>query len=201
MNIISKPNIFFTSDFHLFHQNILKLGKGRPFETVDDMHAAIADRHNAVVRPGDIVYNLGDYALKTQWEAAYRFRQRLLGNHYFIIGNHDSVAKAMIQNAPDCFVWARYFETLRLKGYGVPSITICHFALRTWPNSHRGSWQLYGHSHSHLPELDNLLAFDVGVDCWDFTPVSIEQVTRKMKSKMPAWEASRALLTGTERAE
>jgi hypothetical protein len=34
----------------------------------------------------------------------------------------------------------------------------------------------------------------VGVDCWDFAPVSIEEVRKKMQSKMPAWEAWKATL-------
>jgi len=78
MHLLSKPNIFFTSDYHIYHEKILLLGKGRPFANVEEMHAAIADRHNAVVRPGDKVYNFGDFALKCTWEQAYAFRQRLV---------------------------------------------------------------------------------------------------------------------------
>jgi hypothetical protein len=46
-----------------------------------------------------------------------------------------------------------------------------------------------------------VLAFDVGVDCWDFTPVSIEQVAAKMKAKLPEWEVYKASLKNTGRAE
>jgi calcineurin-like phosphoesterase family protein len=194
MNILKHPNLWFTSDYHIYHENILTLGKGRPFSSTEEMHAAIADRHNAVVRPGDIVYNLGDFALKIQWEEAYRFRQRLVGNQYFIEGNHDSVAREMVRNHPDCFVWYRHLETIRPKIDGIPPITMCHYAMRTWPGSHKGNWQLYGHSHNMLKEEPNWLSFDVGVDCWDFSPVSIEEVRKKMKSKMPAWEAWKATL-------
>jgi hypothetical protein len=52
-----------------------------------------------------------------------------------------------------------------------------------------------------LPEIDNMLSFDVGVDCWNFTPVSIEQVAAKMKTKLPVWEAYHASLKNTGRAE
>src|SRR5208282_5072488 len=200
MNILTKPNLWFTSDYHIGHHNILTLGKGRPFASVEAMHAAIADRHNAVVRPGDIVYNLGDFALKCTWEQAYAFRKRLVGQQHFLFGNHGNVAWDMIRHVPNCFVWAKGDPdspgsyVLRLKGYGVPKITLCHFAMRTFTSSHKGSWSLYGHSHNQLPEEPNLLAFDCGVDCWDFTPVSIEQVARKMKAKMPAWEAWKANL-------
>ena len=200
MNILTKPNIWFTGDYHAYHKNILRLGKGRPFADVEEMHAAIIDRHNAVVRPGDLVFNHGDFALKCTWEQAYSFRQRLIGNQYFLFGNHDKVAWEMIRNVPKCFVWAKGdpdsggMHTLKLKDYDVPKITLCHYAMLTWPSSHRGGWQLYGHSHNQLPEEPRRLAFDIGVDCWDFTPVSIEQVAQKMKAKIPAWEAWRSTL-------
>lgn len=194
MNMMTKPNVWFTSDYHAYHRNILTLGKGRPFADVEEMHAAIADRHNEVVRPGDLVFNLGDYALKCQWEDAYRFRQRFVGQQHFVWGNHDDIAEEMVRNVPGCFVWARHMHFLRLKGYGVPKITLCHYAMRTWPGSHKGHWQLYGHSHNQLPEEERWLSFDVGVDCWDYRPVSIEEVAQKMKAKVPAWEAWRATL-------
>jgi calcineurin-like phosphoesterase family protein len=200
MNYLSKPNIFFTSDYHLYHEKILILGKGRPFANVEEMNAAIADRHNAVVRPGDLVFNLGDYALKCQWLDAYRQRERYVGQQHFLFGNHDKIAAEMIRNRPDCFVWAKGDPdspgsyVLRLKGYDVPKIQIGHFAARTWTSSHKASWNLYGHSHNQLPEEPRWLGFDVGVDAWDYTPVSIEQVAQKMKRLMPAYEAWRAAL-------
>jgi calcineurin-like phosphoesterase family protein len=165
------------------------------------MHAVIADRHNAVVRPGDLVYNLGDFALKIKWEEAYRFRQRLMGNIYFIRGNHDSVAEEMLRHEPHAFVWMRDLETIKPKIDDIPQITLCHYAMRTWPGSFRGSWELYGHSHGMLPEDPHLLSFDIGVDCWDFAPVSIEQVKQKMAKKMPAWLEYKESLRATGRAE
>jgi len=167
------------------------------------MHAAIADRHNAIVRPGDLVYNLGDFGLKIKWDELLQFRRRLTGNIYFIRGNHDSVTDEMFRRAPDAFVWVRKLETIKPKIDSIPPITLCHYAMRTWPGSHKGTYQLYGHSHGMLPELPNLLAFDVGVDIpeWNFSPVSIEQVQGKMRRKLPAWEAYRESLKDSKRVE
>lgn len=228
--LTNKPNIFFTSDYHAFHKSpcpvkaddkrqdewtlckdckrlhepkgsILTLGRGRPFDTIEEHNEALVERHNAVVRPGDLVYYLGDFALKTSWEKALAFRRRLMGNFYFVRGNHDGVADEMYRRDPSCFVWMKDLETIKPKMDGIPPITLCHYAMRVWPGSFKGRWQLYGHSHGMLPELPHLLAFDVGVDCWNFSPVSIEEVAQKMKAKMPAWEAYKASLKGTGRAE
>jgi calcineurin-like phosphoesterase family protein len=200
MNINLLPNVWFTSDYHAFHKKILTLGKGRPFANLEEHNSAIADRHNAVVKPDDLVYNLGDFALSCQWDKAFSFRRRLMGRQHFLWGNHDRqpfghVAEDMIANVPDCFVSVKDSDILDLTAYGVRyPVTIGHFAMRTWTKSHRGAWNLYGHSHGMLPEEPRWLAFDVGVDCWDFRPVSIEEVAQKMKAKMPVWEAWKASL-------
>jgi len=60
-------------------------------------------------------------------------------------------------------------------------ITLCHYGLRTWASSIHGAWHLYGHSHGRLPEHPGMLAFDVGVDVWDYTPVPWEVIVEKMR--------------------
>jgi len=47
-----------------------------------------------------------------------------------------------------------------------------------WDRSHYGSWHVFGHCHGKL-KLD-LRAMDVGVDCNNYTPVSLEEVARRL---------------------
>ena len=63
------------------------------------------------------------------------------------------------------------------------SITLCHYAMRSWERSHYATWHLYGHHHGKLPPYG--LSFDVGVDCWNFYPVSLDQVKEKMATLKP----------------
>jgi calcineurin-like phosphoesterase family protein len=42
---------------------------------------------------------------------------------------------------------------------------------------------LYGHSHGELPENDSL-SFDVGVDCNNYAPVSLDEVNERMEKKI-----------------
>lgn len=46
-----------------------------------------------------------------------------------------------------------------------------------------GRVHLTGNSHGKLEDLPDHLSFDVGVDCWDFTPVSYAQVRSRMAQK------------------
>ena len=55
-------------------------------------------------------------------------------------------------------------------------LVLCHYAMRVWRNSHHGAIHLYGHSHGNL--IGDSQSCDVGVDCWRFSPVSIEETSR-----------------------
>src|SRR5262245_45539090 len=57
-----RPSIFFTSDTHFGHTNILKYCR-RPFPDVQAMDEALIARWNATVGPDDVIYHLGDFTL------------------------------------------------------------------------------------------------------------------------------------------
>jgi len=52
-------NIFFISDLHISHKNILKYD-GRPYSDLAEMHVDLIKRWNEVVQPDDVVYYLCD---------------------------------------------------------------------------------------------------------------------------------------------
>src|SRR5664279_3833835 len=58
-------------------------------------------------------------------------------------------------------------------------LVLCHYGMRTWPGSRRGALHLYGHSHGTLP--GNAQCLDVGVDCWDFRPVTLPEIRAKLE--------------------
>ena len=55
--------IYFTSDLHLGHKNIIRLSK-RPFISVEEMDEEIIRRFNSLVTENDTVYDLGDTYFK-----------------------------------------------------------------------------------------------------------------------------------------
>jgi calcineurin-like phosphoesterase family protein len=185
---------FFTSDTHFGHANIIKYCK-RPFASVEEMDNTLIHNWNAVVRPEDTVYHLGDFAVGGGPAAPYL--RRLNGTIYFCLGNHDKrlrFIKAYLDielELQDHFAGS-YLNDDKVK-FGIPylrevtvekqEIVLCHYAMKVWNGSHKGSWQLYGHSHGTLPDDPNSLSCDVGVDCWNYFPVSMEQLQDKMKTK------------------
>lgn len=65
-------------------------------------------------------------------------------------------------------------------------IVLCHYALRVWNRSNRGSWHLYGHSNGRLPEVPHSLSMDVGVDTHDFCPWHYDEIADIMRKKAEA---------------
>lgn len=168
---------WFTSDLHIGHSNILEYSN-RPFKTVDEMNEALVDNWNRVVKAGDRVYCLGDFALCDP-DIASDFAGRLEGQKFFIWGNHD---KAVRKHQPFLkhWVWQKDIADIKV---GEQRIVLCHYALLTWNQSHRGAWSLHGHSHGSLRESPDALRTDVGVDCWDYRPVSFDELKEHMSKK------------------
>lgn len=189
--------VFFTSDEHYGHRNIIKFCN-RPFTDLDDMREGLIARHNERVAPGDTVYHLGDMFWRTtKQQDASNILARLNGNHVYVRGNHEELfdqAEFYLR-----FRFDSVHERLYITPDGGPKagVVLDHFAGRVWHKSDKGSWQLYGHSHGELPEDHNLLSFDVGVDANNWYPVSLTQVAERMHKKIE-W-MHRRLLGGRAR--
>lgn len=179
-------NFFFSSDHHFFHKNVIQY-TNRPFSCIDEMNEAMIVNHNKVVTSQDIVYFVGDFAFTSDENAVVNILRRMNGEKHFVPGNHDKVMfKDKIRKQFNSFSTSSHKEIYvpdeSARG-GRQSITLCHYAMRVWNKSHHGAYHLYGHSHGSLPDDPNSRSFDVGVDCWDFTPVSYDQVKKVMNKK------------------
>ena len=173
---------FFTSDTHFFHENIIRFSH-RPFETVDEMNQALINRWNAKISKSDLVYHLGDFALKCTPDQARRVRNQLNGQIILVRGNHDKIADQI----KDAFAAVKDYDEISVSDSDAPNnkrkIVLLHYAMRVWNASHHGSFHLYGHSHGSLPDDKAALAFDVGVDCWGYAPLSYDEVKAVMDGK------------------
>lgn len=157
------PRTFFTSDTHFNHANVIKYC-GRPFASVEEMNREMIARWNAVVRPEDIVYHLGDFALgkASEWPA---FLRQLNGaKKILVIGNHDRSPKQMLEGGFD-----EVHEKLEWNGWRLQ-----HHPIAT-------NWKLLcGHIHEKWKRIGWVI--NVGVDVWDFTPRTIEELLKAEES-------------------
>lgn len=88
-------DIWLSADLHFGHANSVSKWTDddgnpyRPFASIEEADEAIIERHNALVKPTDKLYILGDLA----WNAAgFKKLSRLNGQKYAVLGNHDSYA-------------------------------------------------------------------------------------------------------------
>jgi calcineurin-like phosphoesterase family protein len=142
----------------------------RKFSSVDEMNTAMVERWNAIVKSEDEVWVLGDFA----WKGGENYFYRLNGKKHLVIGNHDnrSVITLPWSSQPQHYV--------ELKKSDVHLI-LCHYPFEEWNSFFKNSIHLHGHVHGR--KLNNIpRRIDVGVDFWDFTPVSLEQIIQHIKN-------------------
>lgn len=183
---LNKDNLFFTSDIHFFHRNIIDYCN-RPWDTVEEMNEGIIRNWNSVVRHDSTVFIIGDLAMggRSKGPLLAKILARLNGNKYLVPGNHDTY----VLESPECLehitVLPQLYE-IRIPDpdakKGRQRVVLCHYAMKVWNRSHHGTWHLYGHSHHTMPPDYNIKAFDVGIDGpgYDYKPLSYAQVQNLM---------------------
>lgn len=169
-------SILYTADSHYGHGNIIKYGN-RPYSDAEEMNEALVANWNNTVSNQDIVYHLGDFSFLRP-ERAEQYLNRLKGKEIHLIrGNHDSKGICALPR------WKSVNDCLSISDSG-QHIVLCHYAMRTWNRSLHGSLMLYGHSHGRL--VGNNQSLDVGVDCWNYAPVRLSEIRKRM-SQLPAY--------------
>lgn len=169
---------FYTADLHMGHPRILQYCD-RPFSGIGEMNETLISNWNSVVSKEDIVYVLGDmffYDLDSQ----RRIMKRLNGKKILILGNHDKSAgtrKSEMKLADYIYVgWDEVvlellLTTINKKPIGlVHDPALCNLDLSI-------PW-LCGHVHNLFERQGNVI--NVGVDVNNFTPVSEEEIIRRL---------------------
>lgn len=156
--------IFLISDTHFGHENIIRYCN-RPFATAEEMDEIMIARWNAIVRPSDHVWHLGDVAMS---ETAFlRCVPRLQGKLRLVLGNHDHQVpmRTILQ----------YFEKVRMWRLFKPFI-LTHAPLH--PESFgKASWNIHGHTHEQPAYPGGYI--NVSVEHTNYTPVALDDVAKQ----------------------
>ena len=169
--------IYYTSDLHFGHARIIEFCN-RPFKNSNDMDEELIKRWNNTVQNDDTVYILGDFAFASA-QKAQTYLDRLNGQKHLILGNHDKIKDIKKMTG---FMSVDRMAEIR---DGDHHITLCHYPMISWNKSHHGSLMLYGHEHGNMK--GNSQSLDVGVDCWNYTPVNLQQILGRM-SRLPKYD-------------
>jgi calcineurin-like phosphoesterase family protein len=202
---MSRKQIFFTSDWHIGHENSIKFDN-RPFSNLDEMHEGLIRNYNNQVKDDGICYFLGDIFTHGS-ELTKSIIARLNGTKILIRGNHDKGIDACYNVGFDVVLDSGSLMIAK------EIVTMTHCPLRglfredtsdmkgnkpgeLWHGEHRhpnfsidsfGQFHLHGHIHSpNGGKSTRILGrqFDVGVPANKYRPVHISEIERWiMKTK------------------
>lgn len=170
--------VYFTSDTHFGDPRVLRIDR-RPFTSVAQHDEALVTLWNEVVGPDDEVWHLGDFALGPSAERISSLLRSLNGSKRLIIGNNDG--QATLQAAG----WESVQHYAEITVDGTP-LVLCHYPFRTWNGMGRGRVDLHGHSHGKLKPQTR--QYDVGVDVWEFRPVTLATILSTRRRSRPPQE-------------
>ena len=195
--------IWFTSDLHLGHSNILHLGAGRPFESLERMESYLIHAINDRVSYTDEIWVLGDFFMRGTPEKVRPYLERIVcPNVHLVRGNHDRTYQQPKRSG--LFKTVVDYQELVIPGPdGSARAMLSHYPMLDWDRMYHGSYMLHGHIHSrpdsgaekHLGPLfsthehgrigyndwnlfHGIRRYDVGVDANGYAPVSWEEIVR-----------------------
>ena len=186
--------IYFTSDQHFWHSNVIKYCN-RPYQDVEEMNEALIAKWNSIVKPEDTVYCLGDFSMA--FRPVEVITPRLMGKKLLIPGNHDwchdynKKGRSPENNAK----WRQKYtengweiipqQTTIDLGDNIV-VNACHHPYKfvetyddkyaKWRPTNDGKWLLCGHVHEKWKIWDKQI--NVGVDVWNFEPVSVNEIKK-----------------------
>ena len=175
--------IYFTSDLHFGHQNIIQLTQ-RPFNDIQEMNKKLIDNYNSVVEKDDTVYFLGDIAHELTLDEIYNLLSQLKGRKILIRGNHDlSYEYELTNRKQKIFDEINDFKMIQENNL---IFVLSHYPMLSWFDSRKGTIMLHGHIHAkNNYNLANqklgLRRFDVGVDANNYYPISLNSIIQDLK--------------------
>ena len=168
-------NIWFTSDNHFSHKNIIKYCN-RPFKNVKEMNQIMIRKWNERIKKDDLIFHIGDFCFKyapsespdAPKNSFEIIRPKLNGNIIFIVGNHD------LRNGVKSII-----ESLVIK-YGGKRIYLTHN-----PKFAKKEFELNFCGHVHEKWKFKRLGkksiiINLSVDVWNYYPVNINEINQAL---------------------
>lgn len=187
--------IWFTADLHQGHPKIINICnrpvyidyKGEKNIKNRDYKYLLMKTHdewlvkevfNKYVLPKHAVFILGDLSLAKKLEAE-KFIDRLNGNKFLILGNHDA----------NIHTSTRFSQITQIKDFKFRrdkvqiEIVLAHYPMASWNKKPHGAWHLYGHVHGRFKNSG--LSLDVGIDNSEigYKPINLYEVALIMEQK------------------
>jgi calcineurin-like phosphoesterase family protein len=173
---------FFSSDSHFLHRLV---ADQRGFASPEEHDEAVVERWNETVRPGDMVWHLGDVGLGNE-AGILAVASHLNGIKHLIAGNHDRCwpghrdARKHQRRWLEVFGSVQAFAKIRVEGRTVLLSHLPyigggdHTTEERYPQFRlpdEGEWLIHGHTHQ-AARMDGHRSLHAGLDAWELRPVA-----------------------------
>lgn len=198
--------VWFTADQHFGHARLLELSaaRGAAFPTVAEMNARLVHNWNSVVAPDDTVWVLGDVDMHGK-DATLALIDQVVGTKILIAGNHDSCWAGIRDGWKnrDLYLAAGFAAVMDFAVTTLPPlrpqapatrVLLSHFPYAGDSRDEdryaqfrlrdEGTPLLHGHVHESFRERRTKTGtwhVNVGVDWWDYAPVSAETLAQHLE--------------------
>lgn len=166
-------NIWFISDTHFGHNNIIKFSN-RPYLDIDTMNEMLIKSFNDHVSPNDISIWVGDVSFKGV-EESKRIIRRMNGYKILVVGNHDFERKKGIK--PLAMDEVHIVYNLQMSE---SKVAFTHYPMDNLPE---GWVDVHGHVHiggHHADEVESTTHINVNCEFWDYKPIPLEVIYDKV---------------------
>lgn len=174
--------IWFSADWHLGNQGILTHQplRANTFGNTDEMDERLIAEANAIVKPKDELYFLGDFCWKASRVGHYRQRLKVRRFHV-CLGNHDAASLVNHTSTLDLMLFRKFQRA---------HFHLSHYPMFSWNRMYQGGYHLYGHGHGKYEDQLDLMcsgrrAMDVGVNNIHYLtaawrPISLNEVLERL---------------------
>lgn len=181
--------IYFTSDFHLYHENIVNLNPKIRFKGFE---LVILSNLSSLLKPKDTLFVVGDFTWHFNDEKGYlKLWKSLPFRKVLILGNHDQKPEKLREYFEEVY---DFYHTIEVEGI---RILLSHYPAKDpiterYPERQQLVREIYFkegcnllvHGHVHWNEEGircgcrdlGIKCVNVNVEWWNYEPVSLEQV-------------------------
>lgn len=167
-------DVWLYADSHFRHANVIKYCN-RPFSCVEEMDETLINNWNTMVKPDDVVYHLGDFALANR-ERIRNIVARLNGHIVLVMGNHDNFQ-------PSFYIDAGFKTAIHKSIIIDNNLVLSHIPPAREYISDKYIY-IFGHIHDKRVDIEDLPnCLCVCCDRTDFFPISLRRCKELIKRK------------------
>ena len=172
--------LYFISDLHLGHENVLNWRKG--FSSIKEMDEALIANWNSRIHKNDFVIITGDLIYRSKC-SPIEYLDALKGRKILIKGNHDTDWLKELTEEQIAKYFEGVYDMYSLNRNGV-KLRFCHYPMIAWENSRQNSVLICGHIHDKREGFEYEMfsktpyAFNAGVDVNGMMPVTLPELVK-----------------------